>query len=352
MKRTLVALTLLAAALPLGCGGAPAEPVTPPPAETAAVAPPATPPEPTPEEKKKAEEEKKKAEAAKKLAADRAEMEAAAKAEAERFTPELKAEAKKLAETKYQTLKAALDAVLAGKHRKPGHADRDVYRHPRETLTFFGLKPTMTVIEYGPGEGWYTEILAPVLAARGKLMVTTTDPNGPPEARSTFYGQRLKRFLDKSPELFGKVETIAVDSKGPKLGGGEKADMVLVIRAMHGMHRDKLLEGFLSEVHGALKPGGVLGVVQHRAKPDANPDEAAKQGYLPEPFVIQTVEAAGFKLAEKSEVNANPKDTKDHPEGVWTLPPSLDLGDKDRAKYTEIGESDRMTLKFVKVPKK
>jgi predicted methyltransferase len=128
-------------------------------------------------------------------------------------------------------------------------------------------------------------------------------------------------------------------------------DAVVVMRAMHNLHRDKLLPGFLAETFKALKPGGVLGVEQHRAKPDAKPDESAEKGYLPEDFVIKTVEAAGFKLEGKSEVNANPKDTKDYPEGVWTLPPTLELGDKDRAKYTAIGESDRMTLKFVK-PKK
>jgi predicted methyltransferase len=118
------------------------------------------------------------------------------------------------------------------------------------------------------------------------------------------------------------------------------------------MHRDKLLPGFLAEVHKVLKPNGVLGVEQHRAKPDANPDESAKKGYLPEPFLIKEIEAAGFKLAGKSEVNANPKDTKDYEEGVWALPPTLRMGEKDKQKYIDIGESDRMTLKFTKVAKK
>lgn len=345
MRATLFTLALCLA--PLACGPSSPAPATagavpPPPAATPTPAPePAKPPEPTPEEKKKAE-------AAKKLAEDRAAMEAAAKTEAERWTPELRAAAKALAETKHRSLKAALGAALKGQHRKPGNADRDVYRHPLETLEFFGLKPTMTVLEHSPGEGWYTELLAPTLAAQGKLLVTTTDPNGPTDQRSTFYGERLKRFLDKSPELYGKVEPIVIDSKAPRFNLEGAVDMVLAIRAMHGMHRDKLLPGFLAEAHKALKPGGVLGVVQHRAKPDANPDESAKQGYLPEAFVIQQAEAAGFKLAGKSEVNANPKDTKDHPEGVWTLPPTLELKDKDRAKYVAIGESDRMTLKFVK----
>ncbi len=362
MKNKLLALALLAAA-PLACGPATpdsstADSTASPTPTTASPSPAASPAQTAaataPAEKKAPEptaEEKKKADAARELAEDRAKMEADMKAESERWTPEIRAEAKKLAETKHASLKSALEAALKGKHRKPGNADRDKYRHPVETLTFFGMTPKMTVVEWGPGEGWYTELLAPTLAAQGKLIVTTSDPNGPPDQRSTFYGERLKRFLDHSPELYGKVDRIVADGRNPKLGIDGKADLVLVNRAMHGMHRDKLLPGFLAEVYKALKPGGVLGVEQHRAKPDANPDEVAKQGYLPEAFVVKTVEAAGFKLAGSSEVNANPKDTKDYPEGVWALPPTLRNKDKDRQKYIDIGESDRMTLKFVK-PKK
>jgi predicted methyltransferase len=356
MKTRLLALALFAAA-PLACGPATPDATTPDPAATtttpattptepAAAAPTAAPAkaEPTPEEKKKAE-------AARQLADDRAKWEAEAKTEDARWTPELHAEAKKLGEAKYASLDAAMKAVLKAKHRSPTHAERDAHRHPAETLKFFGLTPKMTVLEYGPGEGWFTELLAPTLAAEGKLIVTSPDPKGPADARSTFYGQRLVRFLGRAPEIYGKVETIVVDGKNPKFGLEGKADMVLMMRAMHGLHRDKLLAGVLGEAFKALKPNGVLGVEQHRAKPDANPDESAKQGYLPEAFVIQQVEAAGFKLAGKSEINANPKDTKDYPEGVWTLPPTFELGDKDRAKYAAIGESDRMTLKFTK-PKK
>jgi len=366
MKTRLLALALVAAA-PLACGPATPETNTPDPGTEPAMTTPATTPadpaatggtgapaaadpgaaakaEPSPEEKRKAE-------AAKQLAADRAKWEAEAKTEDARWTPALKAEAKALADAKYASLDAALKAVLKGKHRAPAHVERDAHRHPLETLKFFGMTPEMTVLEYGPGEGWYTEILAPTLAAKGKLIVTNSDPKGPADARSTFYGQRLQRFLERAPEIYGKVETVVIDSKAPKLGMENKVDMVLIFRAMHGLHRDKLLQPVLAEAFKALKPGGVLGVEQHRAKADANPDESSKQGYLPEAFVIKEVEAAGFKLAGKSEINANPKDTKDHPEGVWTLPPTLELGDKDRAKYVAIGESDRMTLKFTK-PKK
>jgi predicted methyltransferase len=349
---SIVALLLV----PLGCEETPppvAPPAPPPPAETAAVAPPPPPvqtakPEPTPEEKKKAEEEKKKAEAAQRLAADRAEWETESKAEAARWTPEMHAEATKLASAKYPTLKAALSAVLKGKHRNPKSGPRDVYRHPVETLEFFGLKPTMTVLEVGPGEGWYTELLAPTLAAKGRLMITSGDPNGPPEVRGTFYAQRIQRFLETAPEIYGKVERLTVAPGAPKLNLDGKLDMVIVCRGLHGLTRDGFLEGFLAETFKALKPGGILGVEQHRAKPEADVKETAKLGYLPEAWVIQQAEAAGFKLAAKSDINANPKDTKDYPEGVWTLPPTFQLKDKDRAKYAEIGESDRMTLRFTK----
>lgn len=313
--------------------------VTPPPPEPVK---PVEPPPPTPEEKKKAED-------AKQLADDRAAMEVDTKAENERWTPELHAAAKALASAKYPNMKAALAAILASKHRKPGAAERDKYRHPKETLEAWGITPSSTVLEIGPGEGWFTEILAPALATRGKLMVTTGDPAGPADQRSTFYAERLKRFLDRSPELYGKVDRVLFDAKAPKLGLDGKVDVVLLSRALHGLHRDKLMTGVLAEVHKALKPGGILAIEQHRAKADANPDDAAKKGYLPEAWLIQQIEAAGFKLASKSEVNANPKDTKDYEDGVWALPPTLRQKDKDRAKYVEIGESDRMTLKFTRV---
>ena len=143
-----------------------------------------------------------------------------------------------------------------------------------------------------------------------------------------------------------------VDGKAPKLGLENKLDMVLIMRGVHGMKNNGTFGAWLSEIHAALKNGGVLGIEEHRSLPDANVDEVAKKGYVPEKWVVATIEAAGFKLAGKSEVNANAKDTKDYVEGVWTLPPTLRLGDKDKDKYLAIGESDRMTLKFVKVAKK
>ncbi len=354
MKRHNVLASL--AMMLVACGSSSPEPQKPAPivtptattasaASTAAVAP-----NPAPAKELSAEE-KKKAEAAKELAADRAKWEAEAKAEDTRFNAEIHAASKTLAESKYASLDAALKAVLAGQHRSRVNAERDKDRHPLDTMKFFGLTPKMTVLEYGPGAGWYTEILAPTLATQGKLLVTTTDPKGPSDARPTFYAERLARFLDRAPELYGKVERIVIDPKNIQFGLDATVDMVMVMRAMHNLHRDKLLPSFLTQAFKALKPGGILAVEQHRAKPDANPDESATKGYLPEAFVITQAEAAGFKLDKKSEINANPKDTKDYPDGVWTLPPTFELGDKDRAKYAAIGESDRMTLRFVK-PKK
>ncbi len=331
-------LLTIAIALSVSCGppktfgGESAPPVVeaPPP-----------PPEPTPEEKQRAEE-------AKKLEEDRTKLKADHGAELARWTPELRAEAKKVAEKDYASGKAAIKAALAGKYREPGNADRDVQRHPVETLEFFGFKPTFTVLEYGPGEGWYTEVLAPALAKKGKLLITNMDPNGPADQRTTFYGERVKLLLERSPELYGKVETVIIDPKAPDLKLEGTVDLVILMRGMHGMQNGGTLETWLTEIHTALKPKGVLGIEQHRAKPDAVAADSSKQGYLPEAYVIEKVQAAGFKLAGKSEVNANPKDTKDHPKGVWTLPPSFALGDTDRDKYAAIGESDRMTLKFTK----
>ncbi len=296
----------------------------------------------------------KKAKELQKLTEDRAKFEQDKQAELARWTPEMHASAKALATKVFPTGHAAIKAALAGSHRRPGNADRDKYRHPLETLDFFGFKPTMTVVEFAPGEGWYTELLAPALAKRGKLYLPTSDPNGPADQRSTLNGQRFRAFLDTSPELYGNAQTIVVNNAAPQLGLDSVADMVLLVREIHGFYNMKTLGPWLAEAWKALKPGGVLGVVQHRAPAGANPADTAKNGYVDQGWVIAQIEAAGFKLAGKSEVNANPKDTKDYPEGVWSLPPTYREKDTNRAKYAAIGESDRMTLKFVKVatPKK
>ncbi len=285
------------------------------------------------------------------LAEERSGMRATADEELARWTPELREQAAALASKSHPNTEAALRAAMASPHRTPGHSARDNARHPVETLRFFGLEPSMTVLEYGPGAGWYTELLAPTLAARGKLIVTSTDPQGPPEARATLYAERLDLFLKKSPEVYGKVERALFDPSAPELTLDNEVDLALVIRGMQGWVRDDSVERWLQAIHRALKPGATLGIVQHRAAADADPKESAARGYLPQAWVIEQVEARGFKLAEKSELNANPKDTRDHEGGVWALPPTLRNGEKDREKYLAIGESDRMTLRFTKVVK-
>jgi predicted methyltransferase len=269
-----------------------------------------------------------------------------------RWTPELRAQVKQLVDTQYPSPEAALTAILASPHRMPGNADRDDWRHPKETLLFFGIRQDMKVFEYAQGGGWYTEILAPLLAREGTLYLTGYDATSD-DPRQRFGVRSTELFLGAPGNLYEHVETITQkDLDGPPvLGEPESLDMVLVIRMMHNVHRYGMWDALLPAAHRALRPGGVLGVVQHRANEGADPDQSAKLGYLPEAWLVERIEGYGFSLAEKSEINANPKDTKDYEKGVWTLPPTLDLGEQDRAKYEAIGESDRSTLKLVKVAK-
>jgi predicted methyltransferase len=243
---------------------------------------------------------------------------------------------------------ALVDKALAGAHRSEANRARDTYRHPREALAFFGLAPTMTVVEVSPGGGWYTDILAPVLRDQGLYIAAHNNPNGSPG------GQKQRAaFLERkaaNPDLFGKM---VVTSFGKGIEGNlsapGSADMVLTFRNVHNWVGAGFAPQAFQAFYAALKPGGVLGVVEHRM-PEDRPDteETRRSGYMKTSEVVRLAEAAGFKLAASSEVNANPKDTADHPKGVWTLPPNFAMGDTDREKYQAIGESDRMTLKFVK----
>ena len=238
----------------------------------------------------------------------------------------------------------ALKSAIAGEHRAAANKARDAYRHPYETLTFFGIKPNMTVIELAPSGGWYTEILAPYLRDQGKLY------GAAPSAESR-YGKAFRDKLATDAKVYGKVTPVLFEPPTRyELGAANSADMVVAFRNLHnwlGGGDDAVLTT-LKEVHKVLKPGGVLGVVEHRLPAKMQQDAKASSGYMHEAYVIRMAERAGFKLAAKSEVNANPKDTADHEKGVWTLPPVLTNKDKDREKYLAIGESDRMTLKFVK----
>ena len=254
-------------------------------------------------------------------------------------------------------------AALEGAHRSDENKARDQYRHPKQTLQFFGITPTSKVVELAPGGGWYTEVLAPLLNAEGQLTVSIADPAGP----ESYYGTRqAKAMLERQkaePDQFGNMKALYVDSaivlgdegevKSSKinaidLGAAGSADAVLTFRSSHGLYNREAIDLVYKAAFDVLRPGGVFGVVQHRAAQGADPSVTSKMGYLPEATVIDAAKKAGFELAEKSEINANPKDTKDYPKGVWTLPPSLTEKDKDREKYVAIGESDRMTLKFVK----
>lgn len=245
---------------------------------------------------------------------------------------------------------AKLRQSLAGAQRTDKEKARDVYRHPLETLEFFGLRDDMTVVEISPGGGWYSAVLAPVLRDKGKLIVAGGDPNGDPKSEGTQNAKALQARFQQMPQAFDKVQAVVVKRGAVSFGPPESADMVLTFRNFHNWVGSPAMGEILAASFAVLKHGGVLGVTDHRAKPGAPTDAKTVDdtGYVPEDFVIQTIEHAGFKLAGKSEINANAKDTKDYPKGVWTLPPSYELGDQDHAKYEAIGESDRMTLKFVK----
>jgi predicted methyltransferase len=254
--------------------------------------------------------------------------------------------AEPIAEAPKETSK--LEAAIADPRRPEAERARDGQRHPRETLEFFGVREDQRVIELWPGGGWYTAILAPALAERGHLTITSFDPNGPPDAYGTKSAKNLRARLDAAPEIFGKVEVVIVRPPQEIPLGDGKADVILTFRNFHNWIQGGFDDAILAASFRALKPGGTLGIVEHRAPEGADPAAAPKTGYVPESYVVARAQAAGFVLAGKSEINANPRDTKDHPEGVWTLPPVLRLGDKDREKYVAIGESDRMTLKFTK----
>ncbi|WP_028920487.1 class I SAM-dependent methyltransferase [Pseudoxanthomonas suwonensis] len=245
---------------------------------------------------------------------------------------------------------AALQAAIDGSWRAEGNVARDPWRHPGQTLAFFGIRPDMRVVEITPGGGWYSEILAPYLSAKGRYVAAVVDPDAFQPGRQRDYYQRGKDGLAKkfagAPEQFGKAEVVAYDPKAPVFGEAGSADMVLTFRNVHNWRSAGQAEGMFKGFYEVLKPGGVLGVVEHRAKADVPADDGS--GYVGQDQVIALATAAGFELAGSSEVNANPRDTKDHPNGVWTLPPTNNHDEVDQAKYQAIGESDRMTLRFVK----
>lgn len=233
-----------------------------------------------------------------------------------------------------------LRASLDGPQRTDVEKARDQYRHPIETLSFWGLRDDMTVVELMPGMGWYTAVLAPVLADKGKLVAVVDAPN---DSALAVYTKRLEAM----PEVFGKVE-VRVQKPGIwDLGVGSSADLIVTSRGLHYLKAEEL-DALFKAVYETLKPGGVFGVEDHRA--DASDTRSSLDtGYISEEAVIRRVESVTpLKLAARSEVNANSKDTKDYDKGVWALPPTLENGELDKNRYLAIGESDRFTLAFVK----
>lgn len=239
-----------------------------------------------------------------------------------------------------QASSVQLDQAIAGKWRDPKNTARDQYRHPKEMLTFFGIRPDMTVIEIWPSGGWFTEILAPYLNAHGHYIAAV-----PPGSKSR---TALQNKFSFAKDQYSNAAFVEFDNKKPVLGPAGSADMVLTFRNVHNWAADGSAETMFKAFFAVLKPGGVLGVEDHRADKGKTLDQVVNSGYLPTDYVIKLATDAGFKLDGQSEVNANPKDNHDHPKGVWTLPPTYDMGETDKAKWKAIGESDRMTLRFVK----
>jgi predicted methyltransferase len=237
----------------------------------------------------------------------------------------------------------SIDAALVGGHRSAANRARDAHRHPRETLAFFGVQPGQTVVELSPGGGWYTEILAPLFHDQGQLVAAIPSTTGT-RAR---YAANFQTFLTTRPDLYGNVRTVTLEAPAQvTLGPAQSADVVLTFRNLHGWINDGVAAQVFTAAFQVLKPGGVFGLVEHRANAGTDPATTARQGYVSEAATIALAEAAGFTLEERSEINANPRDTKDYADGVWALPPTLRGGDRDRERFVAIGESDRMTLRF------
>lgn len=240
--------------------------------------------------------------------------------------------------------------AVGSPHRSISNVMRDAGRNPEQTLAFFAVEPQHTVVEIWPGAGWYTEILAPLLRDEGEYIAAHFDPG----SQVKYFQKSRANFEDKlagAPGAYDKVELTVLnfDPETP-IAAPESADRVLTFRNVHNwlaQGRDEAALAF-SKMHAALKPGGMLGLVEHRARIGTDLETMIKTGYVTEELVVELAEEAGFELLTRSPVNQNSRDTTDHPEGVWTLPPTLRLGDENRAQYLSIGESDRMTLLFIK----
>ena len=244
---------------------------------------------------------------------------------------------------------ADLDKVIQGSHRDAANVARDIYRHPKETLMFFDLQTDMKVLEILPGRGWYTEVLAPLLSDSGELTVASFGDTHPTKYLRNIHIDFVKK-MNADADTYDKVKTVVFNKDGYLADIPDNSmDMVVTFRNTHNWIRFGGAEDIYAAFYRVLKPGGTLGVVQHRANAGSDGKASAEKGYVPEKYLIKLAEDVGFELIKKSDLNANPKDTKDYPEGVWSLPPTYREKDKDKDKYTAIGESDRMTMKFIKV---
>jgi predicted methyltransferase len=241
---------------------------------------------------------------------------------------------------------SALEQALAGPQRSPQFVNRDAVRHSLQELEFFGIKPTDTVVEIWPGGGYWTEILAPYLHDRGTYYVALPRGGafGNPERAVTAVEQKLA----SNPAIYGKVMTVDFNKDHYQLAPAGSVDLVLTFRNYHDWMMSEWGEAALAAFFQALKPGGTLGFEDHRGRDDVAQDPLAKSGYVRQDYMIDMAKKAGFQLVASSEMNANPKDTKDYPRGVWTLPPTFALGAQDREKYAAIGEGDNFVLKFAK----
>lgn len=246
-----------------------------------------------------------------------------------------------------QKTASALDAILAGSQRTAQDRARDGFRHPTQTLLFFGIRPDTRVLQVWPQSGWYTKIIAPLVQARGRYYAGVIAPD--PDSR--FLTARLasyRRLLASRPDLYGRVKVVTFPLDGADVLPAGSVDMVLSFGDLHEWMALGDAQQALATVYRALARGGVLGVVDNRGDPGVAQDPRARNGYVRQDYAIRMIEAVGFRLVAASEVNANPRDTRNYPAGVWTLPPVYRLGKVDRARYAAIGESDRFTLKFVK----
>jgi predicted methyltransferase len=241
---------------------------------------------------------------------------------------------------------AGLQSAIANPKRTPKFVARDAVRHPQQELEFFGLRADMTVVEVSPGGGYWTEILAPYLNATGTYYVAVAppnDPEAPKPGKDTF-----RNKLAADPNVYGKVKVTELGKDHYKVAPAGTVDLVVTFRNLHNWMNDGYAPAALAAFYSALKPGGILGIEDHRARNDVPQDPKADNGYVRQDYTIELAKNAGFEFVGSSEINANPRDTKDWAEGVWTLPPTLALKDKDREKYIAIGEADNYVLKFRK----